>query len=233
MATCIKIGCWLILVVAWLPSGAQRDTVSAYQMGGIERLDGLSYGSEHTLVLFSDSSFTYHIEHANQISTSEEMYATGTWMLANDTLHLIETPGSYPWPRMRFSNCIYNEYRKDLILTFSLGECITCDRLTSVVVYNKGHMSTHKLQITGRAYTDKQKQLSRPVRYLTAATRAEVTQIDSLQIDGVVIVPNEKKHNEIDVYFRPVFNLCLAVKGSGLQVVATSIVQDYTFRKIR
>jgi len=209
---------------------SQPDTLSSYQMGGIERIKGLSYGSNHTLVLFTDSTFNYSIEAAEQISTSEGIIATGKWFLKNDTITLAETVRSTE--DTRFFTSGYRETRKNMLFWFHFFECIFCFDIPPFTVYSGDTIIHTPLDIQSDALTEEEQQLKYPAYRLRARLEIDLRSADSVIIAGVTLIPEEKNDNEISFLCRPPFKTQLIKKDNGLQVIGHKLATLYFFRKI-
>jgi hypothetical protein len=208
---------------------AQRDTLARYQMGEVERINGLSYGSRHILVLFTDSTFSYSTKKAMQISTSEEEAATGKWAVKNDTLILTGT-GKSSMPK-GFLSSGYRDTRKNLLIWFNFFDCTPCSELSPLILYSGSSTRTIFLSLQPVPLSENELKLRSPVQGVRAELEVDLPVLDSLRLGGMTFYPEEKQDNEISVSFHPAFRVKMVKTGNSLQVVGRNQPVIYRFEK--
>lgn len=222
---------FLISVCSSLFSYAQRDTLAIYRMGGIERIDGLSYGSSHEIVLFTDSTFCYTAAKAGQISISRGLVASGTWEYKGDTLCLDEKGMSTQ--RFEASTSGYRETRKNIQFWFFFAESIQSFNLPVVSIYSKDTMISIPLKMETKELSEKYQRLKYPVPYLGVELEVNLATVDSVSLFGITLTPKEKNHNELNFSCAPPFNVRLIEQGGSLRILGTAVPEEYRFYKIR
>ncbi len=210
---------------------AQRDTFALYQMGAIERIEGLSYGSSHSITLFTDSTFVYHVAHGNQISISSGVAATGNWCYHGDTLCLEEQ--GQTTQRFDFFNNGYRDTREDLRLWFYFNESIQSFNLPVLSIYGQDSTIQIPLQMETGTLPEEYQRLQYPIPYLRVELEVDLATLDSISLFGVTLIPEEKNYNELSFYCTPAFNVKFIAQAESLRIVGEGVPESYRFRRVR
>lgn len=212
-------------------SFAQRDTFALYQMGAIERIEGLSYGTCHLLTLFSDSTFVYNIANANQISISSGVTATGNWSYHGDTLCLEESGSGTQ--RFDFFTGGYRDTRNNLRLWFLFNESIQSFNLPVLSIYGEDTTIQIPLQMKTGKLSEEYQRLQYPIPYLRVDIEVNLATLDSISLFGITLIPEERNYNELNFYCTPPFNVKFIGHGESLRIVGADVPEAYRFRKVR
>ena len=225
----MRITALIVLCHFAIESYAQRDTFALYEMGEVGRIDGLSYGSHHSLLLFTDSTFTYSVYWAAQISTGLELLASGTWTKNKELFTFTDT--LQRMGEVSYNSCTVNPERKNLFLRFNIGQLLTCFNLPPVTIYCQGSVRVIHLQVKEDERNEPASQLEKYVPYFYAETETDLACCDSLQLLGMTIIPGEPGCNQFGFSVKPPFMLNLEQRGDDLGVPAGTDNAPYIFYK--
>jgi hypothetical protein len=171
------------ILVCSFSAKAQRDTFALYEMGEVGRVDGLWYGTCHTLLLYTDSTFVYSGHTAMQISTSKGVIASGTWTKKNylyTFTDLSQQNGS-----IQFNSCVYDDEEKDLILRFNFGHTLTCFDLPLVQIYSNGFERVVEAKTEALSLSEEEAKLKKHVPSFSAFIEVDLGSCDSLKMFGI------------------------------------------------
>lgn len=212
-------------------SQAKPDTLALYEIGEVRRIEGLSYGNRHSLVLYTDSTFTYSVLAAGQISVMYDVFATGRWTQKDDLFTFTDT--SLQKPEFYYNSCTADPERKNLRLIFNFGRYFTCFDLPPLTVYYKDSVVVSQLQIGEQSRGEKEAQIKKYVPYLRAELELSFISCDSINMFGITVVPGEPTCNQFGFSCNPPFVLNLVQQGTDLKVIEHLEGVDYIFERVR
>lgn len=227
----IKLIALLVVCLFPISSNAQRDTFALYKMGEVGRVDGLSYGTCYSLLLFTDSTFTYSAHVGMQISTSYGVVASGTWTKKDDLFTF--TDSSKQQGEIVYNTCTTDPGQKNLRLRFNFGESLMCFDLPPVIIYNQGSVRFAELIPEELPRGEKASKLEKYVPSFSAFVKLDLNSCDSLKIFGTTVIPGEPTCNFFGFSCRPPFRLNLIQIGDDLQVIENIKDSNYIFEKVR